>query len=86
MKKTAKNKSAMEKFREAAAGILGMQADDLPVGEKWIQRLLERQRRWKRHQSRPRKPEPHFRAKLVARQKKARPRYPRPGYVEANHG
>ena len=59
------------------AKLTGEDVETMPVGERWLERSINRAKRFASRSKRVRKPEPHFRRALILRQKKGRLPYPR---------
>ena len=63
------------KLMTRLATLSGQDVAQLPIGQGHVERRLGQLIRFTDRTKRPRKPAPYFRADLVRRQKKERPRY-----------
>jgi hypothetical protein len=64
-------------LKDELSELTGEDVEKTPHGEKWLRHSINRIQRYTNRNRRIRKPEPHFRTELVARQKKFRSPYPR---------
>lgn len=72
-----KKKTLQERLVETLVNDYLEDIRDLPIGVKHLERVQKRLDRLNARIRKPKKPEPWFRQDLVARQKKARPKYER---------